>query len=358
MSANPVTLVFTTAFRNPIVDVRHELTSTRRRTVAELKRSLSRSLPGKPPSSGIRLLCDGDALGDDMIVDELLQDDDDEEEEDEDDGSSTIQKTVTLDMVPPLDDRFLVGWVETLRRDVVVDDDDRHDDPSTSVVSTRRLLEAYCMNQAFMVHNQLLLLKGDDGGDDNVEMPLTFRIQEQAQDLWRAFREQVPDDLWQDLVVDERRTRRRSTGPQWKGQRRRSGRVASDTIKASVQKQLNVDWMETTKTFLLLLFFGYFGGKTLTSRLLLILAAPLSVLIQTRALKVWIKTAFYMLQHPPLIFLSLLPAPEQVILSCNVDDMYETLYGSAPTREQPADGPLEEDQSEYEVSDEEEEDDE
>jgi hypothetical protein len=81
---------------------------------------------------------------------------------------------------------------------------------------------------------------------------------------------------------------------------------------------------------MLFLFFGVFGGKNAFSRTLLVLGAPLSILLQTRYLKLWFKTAFYMLMDPPHILLSLLPAPEQSILtSRNLDAAFASLYGSS-----------------------------
>jgi hypothetical protein len=86
------------------------------------------------------------------------------------------------------------------------------------------------------------------------------------------------------------------------------------------------NWAEAIWTCLLFLFFGYFGGSNPLSRSLLVFGAPLSILLQTRYLKLWLKTAFYMLMDPPLIFLSLLSAPQQAMLRSDWTDAYHDLY--------------------------------
>ena len=346
MSTSPVKLLFSTSLHNPIVDARHELTPTRKRTIADLKKSLSKSLPGKPPILGIELVYDGSTLSDDMIVDELFEDEEEEEAEvDGDEESSNVRKLL-LNMVPPMDDKFLVELAGklSLKGDTGVDDTENHNEEERDeeedallayqkgVISTKQLLEAYFLNQALMVRNQQLLLGNDNA--DSVDIAMRFQVEQQAHELLQAFQEQVSEEVWKELVVEEhanRKSKSKSNGPEWKGQRYRSGKVATTEYKTMVQTHLNVDWFETIKTFVLFLFFGYFGGKTFLSRALLILAAPLSILIQTRLLKVWIKTAFYCLMNPPLILQSLLPAPEQAILSANVETLFEDLYGSDKT---------------------------
>jgi hypothetical protein len=96
------------------------------------------------------------------------------------------------------------------------------------------------------------------------------------------------------------------------------------------------------------LFFGFFGGRSALSKNLLLLAAPMSLVIQTRPFKIWLKTAFYMLVNPPDVLLTLLPAPQKAILGVSIDDSYAVLYGSAASSsEQDA-----EDDEEEEVDDE------
>lgn len=78
---------------------------------------------------------------------------------------------------------------------------------------------------------------------------------------------------------------------------------------------------------MLFIFFGLFGGRNSISRNLLLLGAPLCFVLQARPVKIMLKQAFYAMANPPGIFLSLLPAPQQAILSFNENDAREELYG-------------------------------
>lgn len=48
--------------------------------------------------------------------------------------------------------------------------------------------------------------------------------------------------------------------------------------------------------------------------------------LQARVVKIYLKLAFYACAHPPSIFLSLLPAPQQAILSFNEEEARKVLY--------------------------------
>ncbi len=50
-------------------------------------------------------------------------------------------------------------------------------------------------------------------------------------------------------------------------------------------------------------------------------------MIQTRPVKVAVKQLFYSIGRPPGIFLSLLPAPQQAIMSCDYSALMKGLYG-------------------------------
>ncbi|KAL7476607.1 hypothetical protein ACHAW6_002454 [Cyclotella cf. meneghiniana] len=95
---------------------------------------------------------------------------------------------------------------------------------------------------------------------------------------------------------------------------------------------MNVNWADTTRNSLLFLFFGYFGGRNSFSRAFLLLSAPLCFFIQTRPVKVAIKQLFYAIGEPPGILLSLLPAPQQAIMSLNYANAMRGLYGEDVVR--------------------------
>lgn len=102
------------------------------------------------------------------------------------------------------------------------------------------------------------------------------------------------------------------------------------------------NWAESIRNFLLFLFFGFFGGRSTVSRNLLLLCAPLSFVLQARPVKIVLKQAFYALSNPPSIFLSLLPAPQQTLLSFDMSKAYQELYGITPTTVRALEGEMEE----------------
>ena len=86
------------------------------------------------------------------------------------------------------------------------------------------------------------------------------------------------------------------------------------------------NWPDTIRNVLLFLFFGLFGGRNALSRNIMLLGAPLSVILQARIVKRYLKQAFYACAHPPSILLSLLPAPQQSILKFQYKDVQKVLY--------------------------------
>ena len=57
------------------------------------------------------------------------------------------------------------------------------------------------------------------------------------------------------------------------------------------------------------------------------LGAPLCFVLQARPVKIAMKQLFYTVGKPPAILLSLLPAPQQAIMSLNYDAAMIDLYG-------------------------------
>ena len=65
----------------------------------------------------------------------------------------------------------------------------------------------------------------------------------------------------------------------------------------------------------------------------MLLGAPMCFLLQLRPIKIIIKQLFYALGHPPGIFLSLLPAPQQAIMSLDYNAAMRDLYGEDATND-------------------------
>ena len=58
------------------------------------------------------------------------------------------------------------------------------------------------------------------------------------------------------------------------------------------------------------------------------MGAPMSVVIQARPIKILLKQALYACANPPAILLSILPAPQQAILSFSENASQTALYGT------------------------------
>lgn len=63
------------------------------------------------------------------------------------------------------------------------------------------------------------------------------------------------------------------------------------------------------------------------SRTIMLLGAPACFIIQARPVKIAMKQLFYTIGEPPGILLSLLPAPQQTIMSCDYNNSLKSIYG-------------------------------
>jgi hypothetical protein len=130
-SSQPINIIFKTNMGNPLIDTSLELLVSRTRTVENVKQTLSRMLPGRPPAEVMRLVSEGILLQDDQLINDVV-DDDDEDSDDEDEEASSV--TILIDMVPPVDPKFA-----TQLKDM-------------NDLSTSELLDAYAANSAAMYH--------------------------------------------------------------------------------------------------------------------------------------------------------------------------------------------------------------
>jgi len=60
----------------------------------------------------------------------------------------------------------------------------------------------------------------------------------------------------------------------------------------------------------------------------MLLGAPACFILQARPVKVFMKQIFYAIGEPPSILLSLLPAPQQAIMSYHYNEAIVQLYGN------------------------------
>ncbi|KAL7510333.1 hypothetical protein ACHAXN_007293 [Cyclotella atomus] len=354
--AGPVKLTIKTNLNCPISDQTLEFTASGKRTVESLKQAISKTMRGRPPLQTITLKHSGRTLCNDETVSSILADvDSDDEESDAEDtiGEEEIDKLkLTLDMLPPIDPKFGTEMKE-----------------KADSMSTKELLNAYCLNVVGMrlgmelseaemeEYEKLIAGSTDEGVDGNEEIESqceeksivnqSLQIRKRAALLQKQMEISFGDETIQLMEQEHERIKaylaegaeHASTSEVVYGlvpeaalsQRNRRGRSvrggATMNIKRVLQRNMNVNWADTTRNSLLFLFFGYFGGRNSFSRTFLLLSAPLCFFLQTRPVKVAIKQAFYAIGEPPGILLSLLPAPQQAIMSLNYVSAMKELYG-------------------------------
>jgi len=346
-SSSPVKITLKTALSNNIlIDQSIEITASPTRTVQSLKQSVSRQFKSRPPMDSIVLRLDGQVLDDDDVVVEDLVDEDDEDDEDEDDedDDGLPKLTIVVDMVPPVDPKFGTEMKQRL------------DD-----MTNEEVLDAYTANLASLHQNSMDLVSSqkednndstDRDDEDNEDtddeeehprhsiLPTNLAMQSHALML----KDQITESLSADEKIllakkdkpsspaleDEDSTDSFGSGDvllkeSIKRRKRRGG--ATMNVKRALQKNLNINWPDTIRNFLLFLFFGYFGGRNAMSRTIMLLGAPACFIIQARPVKVAIKQLVYTIGKPPGILLSLLPAPQQAIMSCDYDEALKGIYG-------------------------------
>lgn len=343
MSMEPVPVTVKTSLGSPLLDQSIDLTMHRSRDVTSLKQSISRALPGRPPVSLIQLTLDGRPLRDDIMINELVEgaeddDDDDEVEDDERRKGLLLQ----LDMVPPVDPKSVSHLPSQMQE-----------------LNVAELLDAYVRNEAALYQNAAMMFQaereppsqdGEPSDDlersmerskvsmDSLSKSVTVQLQQHASQIRRDLEEKLlSTDQAKKLLQDCRAPA--SISPnlherEVRGQRVRQAAAGGvrTTFKRKVQRNLNVHWGDTLRHFCLFLFFGWFGGRTPFSRAILLLGAPSVFLLQARPVKLWLRQALYaILGQPPSILLSLLPAPQQALLSLDVDEAMRTIYGKYAT---------------------------
>jgi len=346
----PVKLSVTTGLSSSLLDQALEFAASRTRTVESLRQAVSRTMPGRPPASTVTLRYQGRPLADDEtvadVVEEMEEDDEARLADDIGDEDGTLLVTLSADIVPPVDAKFGTELGAKASR-----------------MSTDELLEGYCLNMAGMLYGQEMQSResedyeeflagggkaaGDDedpdedaDADDDI-VNHSLNIRRRAAVLRARLERSLPEDTLRLLREEAERVDEEGDGATLglvsrealESAARRNGRGrsvrggAAMNVKRALQRNLNVNWADTTRNALLFLFFGYFGGRSAFSRAFLLLSAPLCFLIQTRPVKVAMKQLFYTAGEPPGILLSLLPAPQQAIMSCDYAGIMVDLYG-------------------------------
>jgi len=357
--------------------VSHSTTTnySRTRTILSLRQNVARTWPGRPPLSTvvIRLGVGGRVLDDAETVGSLLPEDDDDEDEDEDEDEDDLPAlTLVIDAVPSVDPKFAVEYAP---KPVKKGTGSTEGGPGVSGwlagATTRELYAAYVSNEAALMqlgqelcndkHDIRELDESDEDNDDDFEeeetsnprrrhLTPTQSMQAMASELDDAIRSGLPLDTVRKHGLDGGEVQEGETGEDQReaaeaqrqarirrravttvatggiGIAARTGGGAQTGVKRVLQKNLNINWFETTRNALLFLFFAIFGGRTQKSRALLFTGAPLVFLLQCRPAKIILKQLYYAIGKPPGIVLSLLPAPHQAIMGLDLEGAMSFLY--------------------------------
>lgn len=215
ISSEPLTVIVKTNIGNRVVDQSMELLVSRTRDIASVKNTLSRQLPGRPPASALTLMSGPRVLGDEELVDELVDDEDEDEE-----GEENDTLVLTLDMVPPVDPKFAT----TLALDEM---------------TTSEILDAYSANAAAMYNNAQSLVS--EPSADKAFGSLSIQLRHEAYRIRDQLTTAFPESALAKLEDDTPPAHETQAVEQRRGQRYRSGRGGAKTnMKRTIQRNLNV----------------------------------------------------------------------------------------------------------------------
>lgn len=217
ISSEPLSVTIKTNLGNKVVDQSIELLVSRTRDIASVKNTLSRQLPGRPPASAVVLMSGPRVLGDEELVDELVDEEDDDDEDEDGEGTNTL--VLTLDMVPPVDPKFAT----TLHLEEM---------------TTSEILDAYAANAAAMYNNAQSLVSGSSA--DKAFGSLSTQLRHEAYRIRDQIASSFPESA---LAKLEETTPPHETQAveQRRGQRYRSGRGGAKTnMRRTIQRNLNV----------------------------------------------------------------------------------------------------------------------
>lgn len=320
-----------------IFDQKLEITLQRRRSIAQVKENLRRSLPGKPPVSLMQIVHEGRVVNDSVLLDDLV-DEEEEDEEEKSEGEAKGTLHLLLDMVPPVDGKFTQTWSEQLQD-----------------LTTAELLRLYAINEAALQETTLSLFdrKGDfpleripsdaeevqDASSPQFTTQILPRLDERADKIESQLREMLNPQQDQKISAILQETRPPSAVQavsEIRGERIRDAipsRGVKTSLRRKIQHTFNVQsWPDTIRYICLFFFFGMFGGRTPMSRLILLLGAPSVLVLQARPVKLlWKQVLYTLLIDPPGILLSLLPAPQQTLFHLDKRNEMVILYGPYTT---------------------------
>lgn len=222
ISAAPVTVSVKTNMGNVLIDTSLEKTSSRKKTVEEFKKGLSKEIRGRPPHHLIRLRASNEVLSDDQLMSEVFED-----HGEKDDENETESLTLILDMIPPVDPKFGIDLM------------DRFQD-----MTTNDLLSAYTANAAAMAANGRHLIGTDEDDKQDDDEMVTRGLRENAFALRDDILKSFPADLAEKADSDAPSQQKDAVSTvQKRGQRARTlvvGKNSASSMKQTVQRNINI----------------------------------------------------------------------------------------------------------------------
>ena len=222
-----------TNLENVVVDHHVEMMLRRDKNVTFVKNRVKRDVPGKVPFLAIELLLDGRPLSDEMVLDDIckkleegIEDEDDDEDDIERDEEGNPVLTLTLNIVPPVDQKFAAALDPKLG--------DHYEGDDEKTLPTDTVLDAYFLNQVAMERNAQLL------ADPNKILPPTnpVEMKNQARMLKEQLKSQTDPEVWEKSLQPIKKA---DNLPEIRGQRYRSGKGgAATSLKKNIQTFFNV----------------------------------------------------------------------------------------------------------------------
>jgi len=331
----------------------------KRYKIADYERTVRRKLKNDDILDDVlkEIYDDDDDSDDSSDSDSDSDSDNDEKDEEDDESMKTIRILIDIKSSgPPVDPNFGVEYKNRLSDSEKRDSDWNNND----------LLDAYVCNAVMLRKAGDSLFKSSNHGDSNnnydndeqyhndedttFDMPESIILRREAIELrtqlLATFTTPVRDLLLTKSTTNTNNninndmvdTNQQNSKQQQRLQIMRRG-GARTNMKRTLQKNLNINFAETTRNAVLFILAGRFGARTKQTQLLMFMGAPLSFLLQTRYFKIRAKCCFHLMglggggvynigtgiataKHRtvatillPSVLMSLLPVPYQVILT-------------------------------------------
>lgn len=276
------------------------------KTLASLRSSLTKRLPGRPPMQVIEhasFSSQGRRLDSTLTIQDLLE----EEELDEDDDTNNEPLVLDLDVLPPIDDLSNAELIQSLQDDW----------------SLKDLLDAYTANEAALQIQSMQWMKQQQQTTDDQEpmssVPLLYtQVKDQAS--------LIKESLLQTMSIASKTRLSEEASSSTPSQQH----TATDTRRVSTHsfwQPNHVRW--TIRTIIASMVLAVIGtSNALAHGIMMYLIPLLLVLRQARPFQIACKTAAYFaLRDPMPLIAALVPAPWYSILTIR-PGASEGLYGS------------------------------